>query len=116
MQVKFTQELKDKWIENYKNVPHCSGSFKKGECLCAYGALYDVLVKEGHAKWEGRVSFSGLARVTPYFLDVFKCGTEEAALANKIWETNDMISYRPESEHRIVSKVVELIKQLPVEE
>lgn len=51
-EVFFTQELKDLWIEKYRNTEIVNGDFRKGDCLCAMGALSQVLVDEGYAEWD----------------------------------------------------------------
>lgn len=51
-EVFFTQELKDLWIEKYRSTEIVNGDFKKGDCLCALGALSQVLIDEGYAEWD----------------------------------------------------------------
>lgn len=110
--VKFTQELKDRWIEHYSNVEHCALDFRIGNCFCAYGALYDLLVQDGIAEWhpickdQYYESFGDLNEIMPYFS--FGEGVQ-----TEIWNLNDDLVREGQNP---IPEVVELIKQIPVEE
>lgn len=101
--LKFTQKIKDKWLEALKSGKYVQGTGqlynKKNNTYCCYGVLASIIGDS----LEGPIS--GKAHI----MIINDCGY---IIANTLWKTNDSLT---DNENPDYSNVIPLIESLPVQ-